>query len=94
MKKTKTSKQIERHTKGISNHRRIDILALIAENDEMTVEDIAEALKCNIKTISGHTLKLAHSGLVNKKYRGRKVLHSLSPYGKIFHGFLLTFSHS
>lgn len=77
----KTSKQLERHFKGIANHRRIDILLLIKMNDSITLESIAESMKCNIKTISEHTRRLVQAGLVNKKYHGREVQHSLSPYG-------------
>ena len=54
----------------------------------MALEDIAESLDCNIKTISEHTRRLVHAGLLNKKYNGRYVEHSLSPYGKIFVKFL------
>lgn len=92
--KTKTAKQLERHFKGVANHRRIDILKLIAENENISLEDIAEGLKCNFKTISEHTRKLVQAGLVNKKYQGRMVAHSLSPYGKIFCEFIKTFSYS
>lgn len=92
--KPKTAKQLERHFKGVANHRRIDILKLIAENESINLEDIAENLKCNIKTVSEHTRKLVQAGLVNKKYQGRMVAHSLSPYGQIFYKFITTFSHS
>ena len=94
MKKIKTSKQIERHVKGVANHHRIDILFLIATNDGVTVEEIADSLQCNVKTVSEHTRRLVQAGLVEKKYRGRTVCHSLSPYGKIFRVFLTTFQHS
>ncbi|MBU2540048.1 ArsR family transcriptional regulator [Patescibacteria group bacterium] len=90
----KTAKQLERHFKGISNHRRIEILKLVAENGGISLDNIAESLECNIKTISGHTQKLTQAGLVNKKYRDREVAHFLSPYGKIFYKFITTFSHS
>ncbi|MBI4121638.1 MAG: winged helix-turn-helix transcriptional regulator [Candidatus Ryanbacteria bacterium] len=89
--KVKTAKQLERHFKGIANHRRIDIVRLVARHEGVSVEGIAEALGCNMKTISEHTRKLVHAGLVNKKYRGRVVVHTLSPYGKIFYKFLTTF---
>ncbi len=82
---------MERHFKGVANHRRIEILELIAEEEGISVEDIAEKLNCNIKTISEHTRRLVQAGLVNKKYQGRKVVHALSPYGKIFHRFIITF---
>lgn len=87
----KTAKQLERHCKGIANHRRIDILFLIARQKGITVDEIAESLKCNIKTISEHTRRLAQAGLVIKKYKGQSVTHTLSPYGKIFYNFLKTF---
>jgi len=87
----KTSKQLERYFKGAANHRRIDILSLVDKNNGITVEEIADALKANFKTISQHTRSLAQAGLLNKKYLGRKVTHSLSPYGKLFLKFMKTF---
>ena len=92
--KIKTAKQLERHFKGMANHRRIDILKLVAENGGISLQDIAESLNCNFKTVSEHTRKLVQSGLVNKKYQGRMVAHSLSPYGKTFYKFITTFSYS
>jgi predicted transcriptional regulator len=85
----KNSKQLERHLKGVSNHRRIDILLLINKSDNIKLEDIAEILECNLKTIAGHTSKLVNAGLVNKRHQGLAVMHSLSPYGKIFIEFIL-----
>ena len=90
----KTSKQLERHFKGVANHHRIDILFLVFENPDITVDGIAEALDKNFKTISEHTRRLVQAGLLNKRYRGRSVVHSLSPYGKKFVEFLKTFQHS
>lgn len=87
----KTSKQLERYFKGMANHRRIDILSVVKKTDGITLEQIAEKLNCNIKTTSEHTKKLVQAGLLNKKYRGREVAHSLSPYGKKFLEFTKTF---
>ncbi len=94
MAKSKTSKQLERHFKGIANHTRIDILFLIRESSGITLEEISVRLKRNQKTISEHTRRLVQAGLVNKKYQGREVAHSLSPYGVEFINFITTFSHS
>ena len=77
----KTARQLERHFKGISNHRRIDILFLVGRQPGINLEEIAETLRCNLKTISEHTRRLVLAGLVNKSYKGRKVEHQLSPYG-------------
>lgn len=87
----KTAKQLERYFKGAANHRRLDILRIISRNDGLTLEQIAETLHCNIKTVSEHTRRLVHAGLLNKKYQGRQVAHSLSPYGNKFIEFAKTF---
>ncbi len=87
----KTSKQLERYFKGAANHRRIDILLTVERDDGITVEEIADALEANFKTISQHTKSLVQAGLLNKTYRGRQVTHSLSPYGKSFLKFMKTF---
>ena len=91
MGKMKTAKQMERHLKGIANHYRIAILLLIADRDGITLEDIAREVGANEKTIGEHTRRLVVAGLVDKKYRGRYVAHSLSPYGRTFVRFLQSF---
>lgn len=90
-KKQKTPKQMERHLKGVANHRRIEIMFIIADNEEISLDGICETLDANIKTISEHTKKLVQSGLINKSRHGRGVGHSLSPYGKRFLKFIKTF---
>lgn len=87
----KTAKQLERYFKGVANHRRLEILYLVYRNKGITLEEIAERLKCNIKTISEHTRRLVQAGLVNKEYRGRTVAHIISPYGRRFVTFANTF---
>lgn len=91
MAKMKTAKQIERHMKGVANHYRIEILFLTAERDGITLGDIVETLGANEKTIGEHTRRLYQAGLLNKKYRGKFVEHTLSPYGKNFVKFLESF---
>ena len=91
MGKLKTAKQMERHLKGISNHYRIEILLLIANSSGITLESIIERIKANEKTIGEHTRRLYLAGLINKRYRGKYVEHSLSPYGKTFVQFLKLF---
>ena len=87
----KTPKQLERYFKGAANHRRIAILCTVEKNEGITVEEIADALSANFKTISQHTRSLVHAGLLNKKYQGRQVAHSLSPYGSSFLKFMRIF---
>ena len=94
IKTTKTSRQLERHFKGIANHWRIDILLLVKGADGLTLEEIAEQLGGNIKTVSEHTRRLVQAGLLNKKYSGRTVEHSLSPYGRQLTFLISTFQYS
>jgi len=94
MGKMKTPKQMERHLKGMANHYRIEILLLIAKRDGITLQDIVETLGANEKTIGEHTRRLYQAGLLNKKYRGKFVEHTLSPYGKTFVRFLKSFQRT
>ena len=87
----KTAKQLERHLKGLANHRRIEVLRLVKKSDGITLDEIGERLGCNIKTLSEHVRRLTLAGLVEKKYQGRRVAHSLSPYGARFLSFIDTF---
>jgi DNA-binding MarR family transcriptional regulator len=87
----KTSKQLERYFKGVASHRRLEILFLVGKSSGITLEQIADQLRANSKTISEHTRKLVQAGLLNKTYKGRSVGHSLSPYGKKFYSFAKTF---
>lgn len=88
----KNAEQLERHFKGVANHRRIEILLLVSRENNISLSGIAKILKCNLKTLSEHTKKLVYAGLLNKGYTGDgMVKHSLSPYGKIFIKFIKLF---
>jgi len=91
MNNIKTAKQMERHLKGIANHYRIEILLYIAKSKIVTLEEIVAAIKANEKTLGEHTRRLVQAGLINKKYRGKFVEHSLTPYGQTFVDFIKSF---
>ena len=78
---------MERHLKGVANHRRIEILFLVSREEGISVEGISNNLKCNFKTVSEHVRRLALAGLVEKKYMGRYMEHQLTPYGRVFLNF-------
>ena len=82
---------MERHLKGMANHRRIEILLLVADNKSITLDNIIERTGANEKTIGEHARRLYNAGLINKEYKGKFVSHTLSPYGKIFVDFLKAF---
>ena len=90
----RSAKKLERYYKGMANHHRLRILATIAQNPKITVEELSETLKINFKTTAQHTYKLYQSGLVDKKYQGKTVTHKLSPYGETFLKNTNTFLHS
>ncbi|PIP86737.1 hypothetical protein COV42_00720 [Candidatus Campbellbacteria bacterium CG11_big_fil_rev_8_21_14_0_20_44_21] len=87
----KSAKQMERHFKGMSNHNRINILLYVSKQNEATLEQISSNIKTNFKNISQHTHRLVNAGLLNKKYQGLNVLHSLSPYGREIVNFIKKF---
>lgn len=93
-KKIKGPKKLERHFKGVANHRRIQILQLVARRPAISLFDISEAVKTNFKTTSEHVRRLALSGLIEKTYAGREVQHRLTPYGENFYDFIRKFSGS
>ncbi|MDO8552722.1 MAG: winged helix-turn-helix domain-containing protein [bacterium] len=93
-KRKKGPKKLERHFKGVSNHRRIQILLLVAEHPGIKLNDIADAVKGNMKTISEHARRLTIAGLIEKTYAGLSVEHKLTPYGKQFVTFINAFSNS
>jgi Mn-dependent DtxR family transcriptional regulator len=77
----KQIRTLERVFKGVANHWRIEILLLINSQPEITLEGITEKLKANYHTTSEHVIRLKTAGLINKKYKGKSVLHTLSPFG-------------
>lgn len=85
-----TLRQLERIVRGFSNHRRIQILALVNDNPELSVGEISYKLKINIKTASEHIRRLAISGLILKRNQGKNVRHKLSDRGIIILTFLRT----
>ncbi len=87
----KTAQQLERYFKGAANHHRISILLLVEKEPGVSVEGIAEALSTDLKNVSQHSRRLVQAGLLNKQYRGRRVVHELSPYGRAFLKFMRTF---
>lgn len=90
--KVKSPRKLERHFKGVSNHRRIQILLLVARRPGIILDEILDELHGNQKTFSEHTRRLVTAGLVEKSYAGRMVQHNLTPYGRIFVDFIQTFS--
>ncbi len=86
----KKYRDIEKITKGIANHRRIEIMDLLSKKPGLSLQDIAESLKINLKTASSHVKRLNISDLVWKTSDDKFVKHHLSPQGKVILTFLRT----
>ena len=93
LKKVKSARKLERHFKGVSNHRRIEILLYVSRKPGATLDDLLQQFEGNQKTYSEHTRRLVAAGLVEKSYAGRNVMHTLTPYGEVFVDFIKKFAN-
>ena len=75
-------KKLEKIVKGFANHRRMQILELVEKMPGLCVDDISQNLNVNFVTIADHVRKLADSGLIEKTYKGRNVMHEITKRGK------------
>ena len=82
------SRKLERVVKGFANHRRIEMLELLARKPEQSVGEISIALEIELKTTSEHLRRLAIAGLVLKRHEGREVRHVLTPRARHILTFL------
>ncbi len=82
--------QLERIVRGFSNHRRIEIVALLKKLPELSLDEIATMLHINFKTASEHVRRLAITGLVLKRSEGNSVRHKLTSRGESILKFLRT----
>jgi DNA-binding transcriptional ArsR family regulator len=68
--------------KGAGNHRRLRILLLLSQTPHLCLEQIHQRAGGSLPTIAEHAQRLALAGLVQKRYRGREVEHTLAPLGQ------------
>ena len=69
--------------KVMGNLYRINILLLLDKKPGLTLDQINGVVGGEFKNISAHSSKLSNAGLIQKKYKGAAVLHTLSEYGRI-----------
>ena len=83
-------RQLERILKGAGSHRRIQVLELLANEPELSLDEITEKLKINYKTASEHVRRMAVAGLVLKRSDGNSVRHKLTLRAQSILKFLRT----
>ncbi|PIS46472.1 MAG: hypothetical protein COT17_08450 [Elusimicrobia bacterium CG08_land_8_20_14_0_20_51_18] len=74
-------RRLERIIKGVSNHRRIQILELLGRQPELSVNEISERTGSDFKNISAHVRRMAIAGLVMKRSDGKSVRHKITNRG-------------
>ncbi len=68
--------------KGVANHRRIQILQLLAQQPGLTLYEVRDGIGIANQTACEHLHRLCRAGLVRKKPIGRNVFHTLSQLGR------------
>lgn len=81
-------KKVERIVKGFSNHRRLQILDLLDREPELSVQEISDRVKSEMKNISAHITKLAVAGLLMKRSDSKSVRHKLTKRGNVILKFV------
>jgi DNA-binding transcriptional ArsR family regulator len=76
--------------RGFANHRRIEFMYLLSREPELSVAEIAERTKVNMKTAAEHLRRLAIAGIVLKRSDANAVRHALSSRGIAILKFLRT----
>ena len=87
-KKSQSYHRLERIVKGFANHRRIEVLALLKNEPELSVDEIARRLRINFKTASEHIRRMAIAGLLLKRSDGSHIRHKLTGTGASILKFL------
>jgi len=83
-------RKLERVVKGYANHRRIQILELLRNEPELSLDEVSRRLNINFKTGSEHIRRLAIAGLVVKRSDGHNVRHKVTNRGQQVLKFLRT----
>ena len=84
----KSLRELERIIKGVANHRRLQILELLKKEPELSVQEISDKLKSEMKNISAHINKMAIAGLLIKRSDSKSIRHKLTKRGIIILKFV------
>lgn len=82
MKTLKSLQKTENIFKGLASAKRLLILDTLAESGGLSLSEISEFLHLNLKTTAEHCRRLELSGLINKRKKGREVIHTLTFLGR------------
>ena len=86
----KSYRTLERLVRGFANHRRIQIMEILAKTPELSVDELTQVLNINYKTAADHLRRLAIAGLVLKKSDSVSIRHKLTERAEYVLKFLRT----
>ena len=81
-------RKLERIVKGFANHRRLQVLELLYQEPELSVQEISDKLKSEFKNISAHINKMAIAGLLMKRSDSKSIRQKLTKRGNIILKFV------
>lgn len=82
MKTKKSLKKTESIFKGLANTKRLLILDTLGESGGLSLSELSEFLHLNLKTVAEHCRRLEAADLIEKRKKGRTVIHSLTYLGR------------
>ena len=74
-------KNLENLIRSFANYRRIQIMEILGERPDLSLQEIAKAVEANLKTVSEHLRRLSTADMVVKNPMGRLVRHKLTDKG-------------
>ena len=81
-------KRVERIVRGVSCHRRVQILELLVREPGLSLKQISLRLRADFKVIAEHTRRMELAGHLEKRQVGRDVRHVPTDRGEQTLGFL------
>jgi len=82
MAKLSSFKKSEKIFKGLASAKRLLILDTLSKSAGLNLSEISDFLKLNLKTAASHCRRLEEAGLIEKRKKGREVLHTLTYLGR------------
>ena len=76
-----TYTKLERFCNSFASRKRIEILYLLSQKDNLTLDEITEKIHTVKQNASLHTFKLLNQGLIAKRQNKRNVEHIITKRG-------------
>jgi DNA-binding transcriptional ArsR family regulator len=80
-------RRLELLTRGVAHRHRIRALFALDKGTPLTLEELSIVLETDYRNAGQHVRKMHRAGLIDKRYRGHSVLHSITEEGRRFISF-------